>query len=313
MRLIRVLAVSILIVIAVCSVEHVSAAFAGWNVKITFYEIGVERNDLGDNVFHSLQPLWAGPAGIGIGDVAPDFQLPEVTANGLADHLVSLHDFRGKVVVLEFMVPWSQPCQEMAQVLSYFNEKYSGQDVVLLSVAATIRGATAESTSGFMRENGSTWTHVLVVDNSVLPRYCVSAVPTYFIVDISERIVAKIEGISSVDALSSAVDTTLSRVTLSMRADLIMGIIGAILAVIAFVLLLQFRRRSASKLKTEITKRKDAGAGEEPTRIPRPDDDDARYIEYLAKLEELKNRGEISEQTYSALRDEYWKRFQKQT
>jgi hypothetical protein len=36
---------------------------------------------------------------------------------------------------------------------------------------------------------------------------------------------------------------------------------------------------------------------------------DVRYVEYLAKLEELKTRGEISEETYGRLKDEYWKKF----
>jgi len=35
---------------------------------------------------------------------------------------------------------------------------------------------------------------------------------------------------------------------------------------------------------------------------------DTRYVEYLARLEELRTRGEISEQTYQKLKDEYWKR-----
>lgn len=38
-------------------------------------------------------------------------------------------------------------------------------------------------------------------------------------------------------------------------------------------------------------------------------DQDMRYVEYLAKLEELKTRGQISEETHLKLKDEYWKRF----
>jgi len=34
----------------------------------------------------------------------------------------------------------------------------------------------------------------------------------------------------------------------------------------------------------------------------------SRYVEYLAKLEELRTRGEISEKTYRKLKDEYWKK-----
>jgi hypothetical protein len=37
---------------------------------------------------------------------------------------------------------------------------------------------------------------------------------------------------------------------------------------------------------------------------------EARYVEYLAKLEELKIRGEISEETYLKLRKEYWEKLE---
>jgi hypothetical protein len=36
-------------------------------------------------------------------------------------------------------------------------------------------------------------------------------------------------------------------------------------------------------------------------------------IRYVARLEELKSRGEISEETYLKLKDEYWKRFEQET
>ena len=36
---------------------------------------------------------------------------------------------------------------------------------------------------------------------------------------------------------------------------------------------------------------------------------DARYVEYLATLEEMKTAGRITEETYRKLKDEYWKRF----
>lgn len=38
---------------------------------------------------------------------------------------------------------------------------------------------------------------------------------------------------------------------------------------------------------------------------------DSRYVEYLAKLEDLRTRGEISEETYLKLKDEYWEKFKR--
>jgi len=133
-----------------------------------------------------------------------------VTAEGLTDNMIQLSSFRGRVVVLEFMVSWCHVCQQMAPSIAYLNDKYSGQDVVFLSVAGTHSGATAESTAEFIREHGATWTHVLDSDNSVFPKYGVEATPSYFIIDGSGKILSKFQGILGTDAFSAAIDAALS-------------------------------------------------------------------------------------------------------
>jgi peroxiredoxin len=144
------------------------------------------------------------------GDLAPDFGLQVVTAEGLTDRTVHLSDYRGKVVVLEFMVSWCHVCQEMEPSIVSLHHKYSGQDVVFLSVAGTQRGATAESTAGFIREYGATWTHVLDTDNLVFSEYGVNATPTYFVLDTSGKILSRFEGVVITDAFSKAIDLALS-------------------------------------------------------------------------------------------------------
>lgn len=42
-----------------------------------------------------------------------DFVLPIVDRNGLTDKNLTLSDFRGKVIALEFMAPWCPPCQQL--------------------------------------------------------------------------------------------------------------------------------------------------------------------------------------------------------
>jgi len=150
------------------------------------------------------------PGGVGV--VAPDFQLPEVTAQGLTDRMVQLSSFRGKVVFLEFMVSWCHVCQQMSSSLAYLDDKYRGQDVVFLSVAGTQRGATAESTAEFIREQGVTWTHVLdtTEGNSVFTSYGVEATPSYFVIDRSGKILSKFQGVVATDAFSAAIDAALS-------------------------------------------------------------------------------------------------------
>ena len=145
----------------------------------------------------------------GVGNVAADFSLPEVTSAGLSGQTVTLSSFRGQVVVLEFMVSWCHVCQQMSSSIAYINEKYRDQGVVLLSVAGSQQGATAESTVEFMKQYGATWTHVLDTDNSVFTRYKVDATPTYLIVDRDGKILSRFQGLVSTDALSTAIELAL--------------------------------------------------------------------------------------------------------
>lgn len=144
------------------------------------------------------------------GQVAPDFDLRIVAADGLSDQSLRLSSLRRKVVVLEFMVSWCPTCTQMAPAVEYLTVKYQGQDVVFLSVAGTQRGATAESTAEFIRQYHATWTHVLDTDNSVFASYKVEATPTYFVIDRSGKILTRFQGAVATDAFASAIDLALS-------------------------------------------------------------------------------------------------------
>jgi thiol-disulfide isomerase/thioredoxin len=149
-----------------------------------------------------------------VADIAPDFTLHVVSATGLSNQSVTLSSLRGKVVVLEFMVSWCPICQQMAPSVEYLYQKYSGQDVVFLSVAGTISGpegtATAESTAEFIKQYKTTWTYVLDTGSSVFATYKINATPTFLILDKSGVILAKFQGIVATAALSDAIDRALS-------------------------------------------------------------------------------------------------------
>lgn len=145
-----------------------------------------------------------------VGEVAPDFTLPVVTSSGLSNQTVTLSSFRGKVVFLEFMVSWCRVCQQMAPSVEYLNEKYTGQDVVFLSVAGTQNGASAESTAAFIGQYHATWTHALDTENSAFASYKVQATPTYLVLDRSGKILSRFQGSVATDALAKAIELALS-------------------------------------------------------------------------------------------------------
>ena len=77
------------------------------------------------------------------GVVAPDFSLPSAP-NG---QMVSLSQYRGKVVVLEFFAPWCPHCRNETSVLNSIANA-SSPNVQVLSVTATPYGYNYESSGG---------------------------------------------------------------------------------------------------------------------------------------------------------------------
>ena len=146
---------------------------------------------------------------IGVGDIAPDFELQVVGPDGLTGQTAQLSSFRGSVVLLEFMVSWCPNCRAMAPAIEALREQYEPKGVVFLSVAATLEGADEKSTAAFIRDNGVHWTHVLDLDNKVFPKYNIQGTPTYFVLDRDGKITRTYQGIIPAATLSFALDTAL--------------------------------------------------------------------------------------------------------
>lgn len=68
-------------------------------------------------------------AGVKVGALAPDVQL--VDLNGKA---VTLEQYRGKVVMLNFWATWCPPCRAEMPAMQRLNEKMEGLDFVMLAV-----------------------------------------------------------------------------------------------------------------------------------------------------------------------------------
>jgi thiol-disulfide isomerase/thioredoxin len=157
--------------------------------------------------------VFAGPATgnpADVGGTPPNFNLPVVTAEGLTSRTIELSSLRGRVVVLEFMVSWCKVCRAMAPSLVTLSDEYEQSGVFFLSVAGTMGGASAESTTQFIKEYSEPWTHVLDTDNSVFTSYHIEATPTYFIIDKDGKILSKFQGLVSTEAFQTAIDIALS-------------------------------------------------------------------------------------------------------
>lgn len=130
-----------------------------------------------------------------------DFTLPVVGSNGLTGQTITLSSFRRKVVLLEFMIPWSPHCQHMVPALDTLYSRYGG-DVVFISVEGPWNGATADDAASFIRTYGTNWITVYDSSGTIFSNYGVQATPTFFIVRKDGTISSTIQGEQTSESLS---------------------------------------------------------------------------------------------------------------
>ena len=134
---------------------------------------------------------------------APDFTLPVVDQSGLTGEMVSLSSFHGKVVFLEFMVPWCTHCQKMAPVLEKLYQQFGSLNVVFLSVSGAWNGATASDAAQFIRAYQSTWTYVFDSSNTIFTMYGVNQTPTFFLITKKGEIAGQYQGEVAYETLAA--------------------------------------------------------------------------------------------------------------
>ena len=110
------------------------------------------------------------------------FLAPDFTLETLDGESVTLSDYRGKVVLVNFWATWCPPCKaEMPAFEETYND-YANKDFVILAVNATQQDNLASITS-FQAEYGLSFPIALDNDNTVYRAYQVRSLPTSFFVD----------------------------------------------------------------------------------------------------------------------------------
>jgi peroxiredoxin len=105
---------------------------------------------------------------------APDFTLP--TPDG---QQVSLMQYRGKVVFLNFWATWCIPCREEMPALERLHQTYQAQDLAIISIDLK---ESADQVKAFFAKHNLSFPALLDQDGSVFRDYLVAGMPTTYLI-----------------------------------------------------------------------------------------------------------------------------------
>lgn len=114
---------------------------------------------------------------------AEDFTLVDLEGNK-----VSLSDFKGKKIFLNFWATWCPPCKaEMPEIEKVYQET-KDSDLVILAVEI---GEPLDKVKTFINKNNYNFKVLLDLDQSVATTYGILAIPTSYFIDEEGNVVSK--------------------------------------------------------------------------------------------------------------------------
>ncbi|MCK4417036.1 MAG: TlpA family protein disulfide reductase [Candidatus Latescibacteria bacterium] len=103
---------------------------------------------------------------------------PDFSATDLEGKKVSLSDFRGKVVLLDFWATWCPPCREEIPELQKIFDEYKDKGLVIIGASSE----SSEKIRQFKQKMGISYP-LLKVATKVFSAYQVRGIPTTYIID----------------------------------------------------------------------------------------------------------------------------------
>lgn len=123
-------------------------------------------------------------------ETAPNFELLN-----LEGKKVSLEDYRGQKVILNFFATWCPPCQEEMPLLVNLDEQIKDKNIVMLGVNMTSQERNANDVRPFLSQYKAKYDVLFDVDGNVMKNYHIVGIPTTFLVNEKGIIEKRINGI----------------------------------------------------------------------------------------------------------------------
>ena len=133
------------------------------------------------------------PRGIGVGNLAPDFTLESLDGNK-----VSLSDYRGNVVLVNFWASWCEPCRTEIPDLEAAYQAHKDQGLIVLGVnVAETRQVVGPSAKAF----GISYPVLLDEQDRMMKQYRGLGLPMSLLIDREGVIRERHMGLLTADQL----------------------------------------------------------------------------------------------------------------
>jgi len=136
-------------------------------------------------------PLQLLYASLGIQRINPPFKAEDFTLEDSRGFMVSLKDFQGKVIFLNFWATWCGPCRIEMPGMELLWQIFQDDNFVILAVDVRER---RDEVSSFIEKNDYTFPALLDPWGKVANMYGVRAYPTTFLIDGEGKVVGKALG-----------------------------------------------------------------------------------------------------------------------
>lgn len=131
---------------------------------------------------------------------APQFSLPDIDGRP-----ISLADYRGKVVILDFWAPWCPPCKREIPDFVALQNQYGSKGLQIVGIGLDER----DNVVSFVRHNGINYP-VAVGDDGIANLYGgITGIPTTFLIDKEGTIVGRYEGFTERTVFERAIKNLL--------------------------------------------------------------------------------------------------------
>ncbi len=134
---------------------------------------------------------------------APEFLLKDSSGK-----TVSLNDYRGKVVLLDFWATWCHGCQEEIPWFSDFHRKYAGKGLAVVGVSLDSDGWKV--VTPFLKTAKVPY-QVVLGNDAMAKTYGIENMPDTFLIDRQGRIAAAYPGEVDKDNVEANIRTVLSQ------------------------------------------------------------------------------------------------------